>query len=58
MHRLLSRFADMVSEGEIKDLEPIPNKMFTYEELEYLWRNGYIYESNNVFYASVPDAFR
>ena len=41
-----------------RDLEPIPNKTFTYEELEYLWRNGYIYESNNVFYASVPDAFR
>ena len=47
----------MVSEGEIEDMKPIPNKVFTFEELEYLYNEGYIYESSNVFYASVPDAF-
>lgn len=57
MHRLLSRFAEMVSEGEIEDLKPIPNKVFTFEELEYLYNEGFIYVDNNTFYASVPDAF-
>ena len=47
----------MVSEGEIEDLKPIPNKVFTFEELEYLYNEGFIYVDNNTFYASVPDAF-
>lgn len=57
MHSLLTRFADLVSEGTIKDLQPIPNLTFTYEELKYLCNNGYIYESNNKFYAVVPESF-
>lgn len=57
MHPLLTRFADLVSEGTIKDFQPIPNLTFTYEELEYLCNNGYIYESNNKFYAVVPKSF-
>lgn len=57
VHRLLSRFAELVSEGTIEDLKPIPNKTFTFEELEYLYNEGYIYENNDVFYANVPASF-
>lgn len=57
MHRLMTKFAELVSEGEIKDLEPIPNNVFTYEELEYLYTNGIIYESNNQFIAVIPSSF-
>ena len=57
MHRLLARFAELVSEGAITDLKPIPNKTFTFEELEYLYNEGRIYEDNDVFIASVPKSF-
>ena len=57
MHPLLTKFANLVSEGTIKDYQPIPNLTFTYEELEYLCNNGYIYESGNKFYALVPNSF-
>ena len=59
MHRLLSRFAEMVAEGSVKKDEPLPNKSFTEEELEYLYNNGYIYvdASKNQFIAIVPDSF-
>lgn len=57
MHRLLARFAELVSEGTIEDLKPIPNKTFTFEELEYLYNEGYIYEDKDVFIASVPKSF-
>lgn len=51
MHRLLKRFAGYVSSGEIKEMQPIPNNIFTKEELEYLWNNGRIADINNQFVA-------
>lgn len=59
MHRLVSRFAEMVAEGIIKDMKPIPNLSFSFEELEYLCNNGYMYVDrfNNQFIAVVPESF-
>lgn len=53
----MSRFAELVSEGTIKDLEPIPNLTFTKEELKYLFNEGCIYEYNNQFIAVIPEKF-
>lgn len=45
----------MIDTGEIQDFKPIPNLTFTFEELEYLYNNCYIYESQNKFIAMIPD---
>ena len=45
------------------DNSPIGNwnifttKKFTFNELEYLWANGYIYEDRNTFIVMVTDGF-
>lgn len=55
MHPLLEKFVRMIDTGEIQDFKPIPNLTFTFEELEYLYNNCYIYESQNKFIAMIPD---
>ena len=55
MHPLVEKFERMIASGEIKDFQPIPNLTFSLEELQYLYRQGYIYESDNKFIATIPD---
>lgn len=51
MHTLLQKYAGYCSSGEIKEMQPLPNKLFTFDELQYLFNNGYITEIDNQFIA-------
>lgn len=57
MHELMRKFAEGCTSGLIEDFKPIPNKMFTLDELKYLYKNCCLYESNNVFIAVIPTTF-
>lgn len=56
MNRLMVKFADACADGTIEDMRPIPNRMFSFEELEYLYNQGCIYEDGNRFIASIPSS--
>ena len=56
MDRLLTKFAAMVNAGEIKEGDELPTR-FTFEELEYLFINGYIYDDGSTFIVAVADGF-
>ena len=55
MNPLLERFVELSEKGEVRDFEPIPNNVFTFEELEFLVNHGYIYESDNRFIAATSN---
>lgn len=55
MNPLLERFVELSEKGEVRDFEPIPNNVFTFEELEFLFNHGYIYESDNRFIAATSN---
>ena len=57
MHQLVRRYAGYVSAGDIKYMEPLPNKIFTFEELQHLYNNGYITEIDNKFIAVETENF-
>ena len=57
LHQLVRRFAGYVSAGDIKYMEPIPNKLLTYGELQYLYFNGFITEIDNKFVAVEVENF-
>ena len=54
MDSLLRRYAGYCSNGEVKEMQPLP-LLFTFEELEYLYNHGYITELGNKFIAVVTD---
>ena len=56
MDELLKKYAGMCDAGTIRPGEELPKK-FTFNELEYLWANGYIYEDRNTFIVMVTDGF-
>ena len=56
MDELLKKYAGLCDSGQIKICNELPKK-FTYDELEYLWCNGYIIEDGNTFIAVVTDGF-
>ena len=54
MHDLLKRYAGLVETGEIKVGQEIP-QAFTFDELEYLYNGGYIYNDGSTFIAIETD---
>ena len=54
MDRLVTKFAAMVNAGDIKDGDELP-RQFTFEELEYLFVNGYIYDDGTTFIVAATD---
>ena len=49
----IKRFEEMIAEGTIKDMEPIPT-VFDLYELKYLYNAGYIFELDGKFVACAP----
>lgn len=53
---MVVRFAAMVDTGEIEEGKELP-KRFTFDELEYLYNNGYIYDDGQTFVVIVTEGF-
>lgn len=56
MNPLVAKFAAMVDSGEIKEYEELP-MVFTFDELEYLYTHGFIYDDGTTFIAITTDGF-
>ena len=56
MNDLLKRYAGLVESGEIKVGQEIPQE-FTFDELEYLYNSGYIYDDGSTFIAIETENF-
>lgn len=54
MDILLKKYAGLVESGEIKVGQEIP-QVFTFDELEYLHNNGFIYDDGSTFIAIETD---
>ena len=54
MDILLKKYAGLVESGEIKMGQEIP-QAFTFDELEYLHNNGFIYDDGSTFIAIETD---
>ena len=55
MHKLLQRYAALIESGDITEFGEIPNKTFTFGELQYLFGKGYIFADGSTFRAGVTD---
>ena len=54
MDILLKKYAGLVESGEIEINKEIP-QVFTFDELEYLHNNGFIYDDGSTFIAIETD---
>ena len=55
MNNILSHYKALIDAGDISPYSAIPNKTFTFGELEYLYMKGYIYEDNDEFKAAITE---
>lgn len=56
MNPLVVKFAAMVDTGDIEEGKELP-RQFTFDELQYLFVNGFIYDDGSTFIVAATEGF-